>query len=187
MPSQDRAHYTCELIYEATAQIIESKGECTLTTNKIAERAGISIGTLYQYFPDKNAIVLALAARAMKQSASSHRQAIIAQQSESGKLQAALHAYIHTMKDKPRTRKALLRTIVSTASPAELARSSDETSRLLPKIAGASRLDNFILSRAVSGIVRAAVLEDYDKLYTPEFERALLRLISGYARSLAAE
>lgn len=55
LPTQDRAHATIEAIFQATAQIVETEGEARLTTNKVAQKAGFSIGTLYQYFPGKEA------------------------------------------------------------------------------------------------------------------------------------
>ena len=54
---QDRAKDTVNFIIEATTQLLEEKGLKGLSTNKIVERAGISIGTLYQYFPNKESIV----------------------------------------------------------------------------------------------------------------------------------
>lgn len=50
---------------EAAARIQENKGLEGYTTNAVAERAGASIGTLYQYFPNKDAITLALIEREM--------------------------------------------------------------------------------------------------------------------------
>jgi len=54
---QDRARDKVNFIIEATAQLLEEKGLSGLSTNKIVERAGISIGTLYQYFPNKESII----------------------------------------------------------------------------------------------------------------------------------
>jgi AcrR family transcriptional regulator len=54
---QDRAKDTVNFIIEATTQLLEEKGIKGLSTNKIVERAGISIGTLYQYFPNKESII----------------------------------------------------------------------------------------------------------------------------------
>lgn len=48
---------------EAAAQVFERHGYAAGTTNRIAERAGLSIGSLYQYFPNKDAIVVELARR----------------------------------------------------------------------------------------------------------------------------
>jgi AcrR family transcriptional regulator len=49
-----------QAILEAAAQVFERHGYAAGTTNRIAERAGVSIGTLYQYFPNKDAILVAL-------------------------------------------------------------------------------------------------------------------------------
>lgn len=59
-PSQARARKTVEAIIEATARILEAQGHDGFTTNAVAERAGVSIGTLYQYFPNKDALLGAL-------------------------------------------------------------------------------------------------------------------------------
>lgn len=56
-PVQRRARATVDAIIEATAHILVRDGYDTLSTNRIAERAGVSIGSLYQYFPNKEALV----------------------------------------------------------------------------------------------------------------------------------
>lgn len=60
---QMRATHTVEAIIEAAARIFEVEGFEGYTTNAIAQKAGVSIGSLYQYFPNKDAITLALIAR----------------------------------------------------------------------------------------------------------------------------
>lgn len=60
---QERAQLTVEAILEAASQVFERHGYAHATTNRIAERAGISIGSLYQYYPNKDAILVALARR----------------------------------------------------------------------------------------------------------------------------
>src|SRR5437660_967003 len=62
-PAQARSEQTVDTIMEATAQVLEREGEAALTTNRLAERAGFSIGTLYQYFPNKDSILRLLADR----------------------------------------------------------------------------------------------------------------------------
>ena len=59
-PIQKRSLATVAAILEGAAQVLESHGSDGFTTNAIAERAGVSIGTLYQYYPDKNAVAAAL-------------------------------------------------------------------------------------------------------------------------------
>jgi len=59
-PDQARSRETVSVILEASARILESDGLCGFNTNAIAAKAGVSIGSLYQYFPNKDSIVLAL-------------------------------------------------------------------------------------------------------------------------------
>lgn len=55
-PNQERARDTVENIVTATAHILEKDGFEKISTNRIADKAGVSIGSLYQYFPTKEAI-----------------------------------------------------------------------------------------------------------------------------------
>jgi AcrR family transcriptional regulator len=66
-PSQPRAAETVAAIIEAAAQMLETKGFEGFNTNAIAQRAGVSIGSLYQYFPGKDALTVALMLRQAKQ------------------------------------------------------------------------------------------------------------------------
>ncbi len=63
LPRQTRASATVQAILDAGADILENQGFDAYTTNAIAERAGASIGSLYQYFPNKTALTQALIAR----------------------------------------------------------------------------------------------------------------------------
>ena len=83
-PKQARARATCEAILEAASQILERDGAEGFNTNAVAERAGVSIGTLYQYFPDKTAILLAAA----------HREAALVEPNLASRPRALLHALI---------------------------------------------------------------------------------------------
>jgi AcrR family transcriptional regulator len=62
-PTQPRAVETVACILEAAAQILEAQGRAAFNTNAVAERAGVSIGSLYQYFPGKDALLIALMRR----------------------------------------------------------------------------------------------------------------------------
>jgi AcrR family transcriptional regulator len=62
-PQQLRARQTVEAILDAVVRILKRDGVDGITTNHIAEVAGVSIGSLYQYFPDKGAIFIALHTR----------------------------------------------------------------------------------------------------------------------------
>jgi AcrR family transcriptional regulator len=62
-PSQERSQATVDAILDATARLLEQHGYARLTTNHVARKAGISIGSLYQYFPNKESLCHALAER----------------------------------------------------------------------------------------------------------------------------
>ena len=62
-PKQARARALVDAVLEATAQILREGGPEAANTNRIAERAGVSIGSLYQYFPNKTALFTALSER----------------------------------------------------------------------------------------------------------------------------
>src|ERR1700689_4621044 len=62
-PTQRRATATVEAILEAAARILETQGLEGYTTKAVPERAGVSIGSLYQYFPNRDALTAALIER----------------------------------------------------------------------------------------------------------------------------
>lgn len=62
-PQQRRSHETIETIFEATIQVLLANGFDRTTTIQIAERAGVSVGSLYQYFPNKRALMAAMVKR----------------------------------------------------------------------------------------------------------------------------
>src|ERR1700758_1517067 len=59
-PVQTRSTVTVEAISEATIQVLHSQGADRLTTTRVAERAGVSVGTLYQYYPNKESLLFAV-------------------------------------------------------------------------------------------------------------------------------
>ncbi len=59
-PVQSRSRATYDAILDAAAQVLADQGYPASTTNKIADRAGVSIGSLYEYFPSKEAVFTAL-------------------------------------------------------------------------------------------------------------------------------
>jgi len=62
-PRQERSVATFELILDTTGELLETHGFDALTTNLIAEEAGVTVRAIYRYFPNKHAIVVELARR----------------------------------------------------------------------------------------------------------------------------
>ncbi|MGI4755931.1 MAG: TetR/AcrR family transcriptional regulator, partial [Janthinobacterium lividum] len=56
-PVQERSTATVEAIMQAAVQVLLAEGKVRLTTTRVAARAGVSVGTLYQYFPNKSSLL----------------------------------------------------------------------------------------------------------------------------------
>src|SRR5215475_9576309 len=67
MPVQTRSTATVDAILQATIQVLVAAGKERLTTTLVARRAGVSVGTLYQYFPNKSALLQGCLRRHMGQ------------------------------------------------------------------------------------------------------------------------
>jgi AcrR family transcriptional regulator len=108
-PTQARSQATVAAIFEATIQVLLHGGASALTTNRVADRAGVSIGTLYQYFPGKEALLYALVSRhldrastAVELSCQHHRGMPLMQCSD-----AFVNAYIDAKTSDPEASRAL--------------------------------------------------------------------------------
>ncbi|HEX6243300.1 MAG TPA: TetR/AcrR family transcriptional regulator [Polyangiales bacterium] len=66
-PVQQRSRDTVDTILTAAARVLEQRGYAGFNTNRVAERAGVSIGSVYQYFPDKDALLAALGIQNVEQ------------------------------------------------------------------------------------------------------------------------
>jgi len=65
-PRQARSLVTVEAVFEATIQVLLSEGMHRLTTTRVADRAGVSVGTLYQYYPNKQSLLYAVLERHLR-------------------------------------------------------------------------------------------------------------------------
>ncbi len=91
-PSQARASSTVEMILTAAARVLATHSLAGFNTNRVAALAGVSVGSLYQYFPNKDALVAVLIAREQERLASDVQQAVLSHLSSS--LEAALGALV---------------------------------------------------------------------------------------------
>jgi AcrR family transcriptional regulator len=194
MPTRANGRQTVAAIFEATARILQSEGRAGLNTNSIAERAGVSIGTLYGYFPSKHSIVLEMA----RIEIDAVRDRVLAALAETAggepdPARRAVRALMAGYDTRRRARRILMETLFAHGGSEELARPIYEVAEalaaapdLLPGGAGLSSIGRFVLVRAVDSVIRAASYEGVGFLGSRAFEDELVRLIHGYLGSRGA-
>jgi AcrR family transcriptional regulator len=94
LPRQSRSNHTVQAILEAAAKVLSQGSLQALNTNRVAEVAGVSIGTLYQYFPNKSALVARLIAHARRELVKAIESAV--EQSADQPFDVALRAVLQT-------------------------------------------------------------------------------------------
>jgi len=114
-PRQQRSRETVAAIEEAAAQLFDRYGYAATTTNKIAERAGVSIGTLYQYFPNKDALLWSLAVQHLEATAAEVTAALARAAAEEPPLPRLLHDLVHRVAALHTTRPTLHRLLFDQA------------------------------------------------------------------------
>ena len=193
IPHQARATETVAAILEGAAQVLEAGGLPAFTTNAVAERAGVSIGTLYQYFADKSALLRALAEREMTATLAAVAKALRSETDPSveGRVRATVRAMVNAFRGRQRARKAVVQAVLAQGMTVEMtgpiAAFIAETGAAPHR--GLARLSPeqvFVLSRALMGAIRAAVLEEQPFLRSPTFEDELVRLVMAYLQAVTA-
>jgi AcrR family transcriptional regulator len=188
-PRQARAEGTIDAILDATFQLLEADGAAKLTTNHIAERAGVSIGTLYQYFGGKQDILAAIAQRRAAAVRDAIAETVIARP-ELGSIRTIVRALMNGVEGSPATRQVLFDALFRQSQDGMLAHHHQA---FLASIAGKARLEivltnesAFVLTHAVIGLLRAAAVEPGLALDPAALEDELVRLMEAYVAALAS-
>jgi AcrR family transcriptional regulator len=173
-PRQARSTSTVEAIFEATIQVLLAEGPSRLTTTRVAERAGVSVGSLYQYFPNKQALFHALNERYLTMLAERVEAACLAHHGKPYGLmsEALVSTYIKVKIERRDVTSALYRAAaevnvaeiveamlrrVEAASEAMFASASDAEFRDLPRV-------NLMLSNVLCGTVRTVFERNQSEL-----------------------
>jgi len=106
---------TVDAIFEATIQLLVADGPERLTTTRVAERAGVSVGTMYQYFPHKEALFYALNERYLQSLAETVEIACRAQHGApiEQMVDALVRTYWNAKTERPEVTRALYRSVVA--------------------------------------------------------------------------
>lgn len=191
-PRQPRSEATVDAILEAAFQLLEADGIEALTTNHIAERAGVSVGTLYQYFRGKQAILAALAQRRAAAARDRIAELVIAnsvaERPEIGTVRLIVRTLATAFEGSPATRRALLDALTHEGDEEVVMRNH---LAFFEAIAGKAALSldlspeaGFVLTHAVVGLLRAATIESDLALDPTRLEDELVRLMESYISAL---
>ena len=193
IPRQTRAQQTVEFILDAAAYILAERGLDGFTTNHIAERAGVNISSLYQYFPNKLAILEALRAR--------HIAAPVAVENYAARLkqlrdlplkevvQEIVDVAIEMHVSNPTMHKLFLETLPrQTRLPHdhfEADRIAKMAEMLLPKSRSSQNpeMTLFIVRHALSCVLHEAICERPDWLKDTTFRDELVTLLVNFLRT----
>jgi AcrR family transcriptional regulator len=190
-PKQDRSKVIVEAILEATTRILVEEGYDKANTNRIAERAGISIGSLYQYFPNKESLMTALMEQHAREMAElvetklnrlfdSPLKIVIP---EIIKAVVAAHAI------DPRLHQVLSEEIPRSERSPQMHKADERITELLRAYLDRWRdeidpqnieLTVFILSRTVDSLCHSAVIEYPNFVRDSQFEREVSNLLLSY-------
>jgi AcrR family transcriptional regulator len=189
--SQSRSQDTVEVILEAATHILERLGMNQATTNRIAEHAGVSIGSLYQYFPNKEALAGALIDREIRRKAEFVLEKLETLKEEpieillhqisaeftalflkNRRFLRAIMMWIPSLEKIPvimRTRKDVI-----AAMTVELERRKSEITHPSPRHAA------WVLVHGTMGLLQMHLYEDEPTLTQSELQAELTRCMRGY-------
>ncbi len=120
-PRQARANDLVAAVLDAAIQVLRTDGAARFTTARVAERAGVSVGSLYQYFPNKAAILFRLQSDEWRRTSAMLREILEDRGSTPvSRLRALTHAFLRSECDEAEVRTAL-------ADAAPLYRDAPET------------------------------------------------------------
>ena len=181
IPRQKRAAETVETILEATVQLLERSGLDGFTTNAVAERAGISIGTLYRYFPNKRVLMHALAQRESDLHGAEMQRLLRENGAGLAPDRALVRAFVGAFEGRARARRIAMGIWFETTPAEALASRFAAFIQTLNQTQGTLEpISAFVLTRAMHGALRSAVLEGVDFLHDRAFEDELVSLSRAY-------
>lgn len=190
-PRQQRSKDTVDTILAATTRVLKQVGFDGLTTNAVAERAGVSIGSLYQYFPNKEALVLALIDRHSEEMNAAILQELsrVALLPIAEAARAVIELTIRAHAIDPQLHRVLTEQVPRIGKLARLRELDNISHRMVAGLLAARRaelavedleLAAFVLVSAIESIVHRAALLYPDMLRDPALVDEATRLVTRY-------
>ena len=192
-PVQPRAALTVGAISEATIQVLLREGMDRLTTTRVAERAGVSVGTLYQYYPNKHSLLFAVLAAhldrvtaAVEAACEEARHKPLAEM-----IGSVVEAFVDAKLERPDISRALYQIAADVDGPALAKRAGQRSRRALERmLSTAPELDGppdrFVIqmmSAAMSGTTRYVLEAGSPPAMIRDLRRHLVVLCHAYAKA----
>jgi AcrR family transcriptional regulator len=193
-PVQDRSRETVEVILTATARVLVDVGYDRASTNKVAEVAGVSVGSLYRYFPSKEALVAALIERHVMEMLAVTETKLV--EMADAPMDVAAREIVRAILRAQSVNPKLHRILIQQVPRVGQLRNVDalqERFGVLVKAYLESRVKEvrpknldlavFMLVRAVEAVAHAAVLERPEMLVDGELADELAEMVLRYLRA----
>jgi AcrR family transcriptional regulator len=194
-PVQARSSASVEAILDATIQVLLSVGKERLTTTRVAMRAGVSVGTLYQYFPNKSALLRAALSRHLEHMREAMREVIPTLEGASleAMMSTVAMAFLAAKMRKPKTGVALYSVSADVDGFGVAREIGDELQTMVVALLKTAKepvaepeVVASVLLGAMGGVSRRLVeSKDPERSY-PGFRRELDVMVRGYAAKIAA-
>jgi len=194
-PTQQRSQLTVAALLKATAHILVKEGYESASTNRIAAAAGVSIGSLYQYFPSKEALVAAVVDRHMQEMLELLRAAVdrVREQPVEAATRELVKVMIDAHRVDPRLHRALVEQVPRVGRLENVRAIDREAYTLIRAYLEAHRdelrvadLDvaSFVCVATVEALTHAAVVNRPEVLSDKSgvFAEEVTRLVVGYLR-----
>ncbi|PIP90168.1 MAG: hypothetical protein COW01_12950 [Bdellovibrionales bacterium CG12_big_fil_rev_8_21_14_0_65_38_15] len=192
-PLQERARVTVEAILKATTQLLDKSGD--VSTNHIADVAGVSIGSLYQYFPNKDSIFGMLMERFIEGHLKIIEETLASISEENLSLELTTRTIIHALLDSNRKNSRLAKIFVTTLyRPERIKLLQKMDDRMIEKVKEfytpfkeEVRDDNmnmmlFVLIQSIRANSVSVLFHSKYKIDDPALEDELVRLALGLLR-----
>jgi AcrR family transcriptional regulator len=190
-PRQGRSIATVDAILDATARVLVTTGYDRASTNRIALAAGVSVGSLYQYFPSKEALVAALAARHMAKMTELVRAKLaeVARAPMPVAVRTMIAAMFEAHAVEPRLHKVLIEQVPRIGRLENLLHVEREVEAMVAAMLEARKDDlrkttadvtAFLLVTVVEAVTHAAVLAELDPAHAGRVADELTDLVLRY-------
>jgi AcrR family transcriptional regulator len=196
MPVQARSLYTVDAIFEATIQVLIQIGINQLTTTKVAEKAGVSVGTLYQYFPNKTTLLNAVLEKHLNEVVTAVELACNAAKGQPLRVMASsvVDAYVDAKFKNSNASKALYSVASMLGSNAIVANMTQRSQLALCDMLATAedaefkdlRMVSYVISTALVGPIQGLLHADAPLVAVQGVKQHLILMATGYLSAVAS-